>query len=168
MLDAEDKRTLGEMLEELRGRRILLPEAIEGRLRRAVVIRNWLAHDYFLDRDRDILSLEGRERMISELKDAADFLDSVDRELTAITETWMQVSGVATREQLEAACRDYMADAGDDSSAGGGSPHSANPAADDSGATQGAPRGDERDRVRCPAPRTAANTRHMHLCLGAR
>jgi hypothetical protein len=77
-------------------------------LRRALVVRNHLAHNFFAEADRAILSTDGRERLISELSEAADFLASVDAELTGIYENWMIARGITTRAGIEAAVEDYL------------------------------------------------------------
>jgi hypothetical protein len=83
---------------------------LEGRLIRALLLRNWLAHDYFWLRSADAMSPTGRARMIAELKEAGEFLESVDEELTAVTETWLESAGVH-REVIEAEIEGFLAQA---------------------------------------------------------
>ncbi len=107
-LDTELLRTLGQLLTSLRTV-ATIPQALDGRLSRALRLRNWLAHDYFRERSVDILSWDGRDRMIMELLEAAEFLGSVDEELTGITEAWFVSKGVS-RETIEAEMHAFMLD----------------------------------------------------------
>lgn len=95
--DTEFAKTLGQMLTALRARTTLAP-TLEPRLRQALELRNWLAHNYFGERADSILSWDGRERMISELQETADFLASVDVELTTISEQWLQRAGISKKK----------------------------------------------------------------------
>ena len=75
-----------------------VPPTLEDRLTRAVEIRNWLAHRCFRERAREILSVRGREVMISELQERADFLQVLDGEFTGITEKWLSRMGVSSED----------------------------------------------------------------------
>jgi len=98
--EAESAKTLGHLLTSLRDS-VPIPESLEGRLVRALRLRNWLAHRYFRDREVEALSWDGREKMIAELADAAEFLREVDLELTAVSEAWLAHKGIS-REVIEA------------------------------------------------------------------
>ena len=91
--DNEFTKTLGRMLATVRSRVTLSP-TFESELEAALERRNWLAHDYFWLRAHDVLSTKGRDKMIEELKEAADYLDTVDRQLTGVSERWMAKLGV--------------------------------------------------------------------------
>ena len=95
--DRESKKTLGRMQRDL-GKN--LPPTLETRLHKAVELRNWLAHRYFSERQIDILTLEGREQMICELQEKADFFKELDAEFTAILEKWMSIQGIS-KEEIE-------------------------------------------------------------------
>lgn len=99
LFEMEFARTLGNLVKALRERMTVASE-FESRLRRAVEIRNWLAHDYFWERAGSILTWDGRQGMISELQAAADYLGAVDEELTAISMHWLDRIGVS-REAVE-------------------------------------------------------------------
>jgi hypothetical protein len=103
--DTEFAKTLGNLVRALREQTTLAPE-FESRLRRAVELRNWLSHHYFWKRAGSILTWDGREQMISELQETADFLGSMDMELTAISEKWLDRVGVS-REAIEAEMAKY-------------------------------------------------------------
>ena len=77
-----------------------LPPTLENRLHEAVELRNWLAHRYFSERGINILTLEGREKMICELQDKADFFEQLDAEFTAILTKWLFIQGIS-KEELE-------------------------------------------------------------------
>jgi hypothetical protein len=104
----EFAKTLGRLVSTLAERAVLAP-AFEARLRRAVELRNWLAHHYFWERAGDLLSWEGRERMIAELQEAVDFLGTLDEELTAISMEWLKSQGV-TIEAILAEMAKYGSD----------------------------------------------------------
>lgn len=84
LFDAELKKTLGMLARNL-GERKRLPETLLEELRKAVRLRNWLAHRYFWQRQEGLRSQKGRERMITELEESAEFFRSVDRTFTDIT-----------------------------------------------------------------------------------
>jgi hypothetical protein len=98
--DAEFDRTLGQLVRSLRAT-LPMPQALEGRLARALILRNWLAHEYFWQRAPSALTRNGRDQMIVELQEAADYLRSVDQELTDVTDSWLAQHGVS-RETIEA------------------------------------------------------------------
>ena len=102
------RKTLGKMAKDLRERTHLSVD-LEEKLRRAVEMRNWLAHRYFAERDRDILTEAGREKMIAELEDCSDFLSSLDTEFSESLKAWMHNKGV-TEEKIREGVRSYLAD----------------------------------------------------------
>lgn len=55
----------------------LLSEDEKARLEIALEKRNWLAHRYFWDRYVEFSSASGRDSMIHELRNAADFFSSL-------------------------------------------------------------------------------------------
>lgn len=102
------KKTMGQMLKAIRGR-IAVSKELDEHLSKALDIRNWLAHEYFLKRDRQLLVWPGREKMVSELQSAADFLKKTDEELTDISLRWLEVGGI-TREQVDRELKAYIRD----------------------------------------------------------
>lgn len=84
LFDAELKKTLGALARDL-GKRKRLPETLLEELRKGVKLRNWLAHRYFWERQEELLSQKGREGMIAELEESAEFLRSVDKTFTDFT-----------------------------------------------------------------------------------
>ena len=100
LYDRELSKTLGQMVRTLKNT-ISISPTLEDRLKKAVDIRNWLAHRYFCERAREILSLREQEYMISELQEQADFLQALDREFTEIMEKWMERLGVSKEDICE-------------------------------------------------------------------
>ena len=95
--DRESQKTLGRMKRDLGNN---LSPTLENRLHEAVELRNWLAHRYFSERGINILTLEGREKMIFELQEKADFFKELDAEFNAIIEKWLFIQGIS-KEELE-------------------------------------------------------------------
>ena len=104
--DKELTKTLGRMAKDLTNIKSVSP-TLKDRLKRAVKIRNWLAHRYFYERSSKILSLRGREHMISELQEQADFLQALDGEFTEILEKWMEHLG-ASKEDIYEEVRKFL------------------------------------------------------------
>ena len=75
-------QTMGRTLSELE-RQGALPAGFESRLKRALKLRNWLAHDYFWERASEMASTAGRDLMRTELAEAAEALYALDDELVA-------------------------------------------------------------------------------------
>ena len=98
--DRERTKTLGQMAKALKNA-INISPTLKDRLNKAVEIRNWLAHRYFWERSRKILSWRGREHMISELQEQADFLQALDGEFTEIMKKWMEHLGVSKEDIYE-------------------------------------------------------------------
>ena len=100
-------KTLGQMARELEDKSYL-SETLETRLRKAVNLRNKLAHSYFYKRAKDILQLEGRGKMIIELNEVADFLNKLDEELTQTLKMWMNKMGI-TNEEIQSEFDKFIA-----------------------------------------------------------
>ena len=113
LFDQELLKTLGRMTQDLKNAMQISP-TLEDRLTRAVNVRNWLAHKYFSERSREILSARGREVMISELQEQADFLQALDTEFTEMMEKWLNRMGVSN-ENIRAEMERFL-DASDASS----------------------------------------------------
>ena len=106
LFDQELSKTLGKMAQNLKKAMPVSP-TLEDRLARAVEIRNWLAHRYFRERTREILSVRGRDVMISELQERADFLQALDSEFTGLMEKWLSRMGVSS-EDIRAEMQDSL------------------------------------------------------------
>lgn len=101
VFDREFIKTLGKLVNDLGGI-VSLPGALEGRLVHAVKKRNWLAHHYFWERIAQASSHNGREEMISELQEVADFFADLDDELSQVYQTWLDNLGI-TEDKVKAA-----------------------------------------------------------------
>ena len=99
-------KTLGAMARDLRLANCL-SEDLEVKMREAVKLRNYLAHRYFSERDKDILVEERREKMIIELQDWADGLKNLDNEFTDLLRSWLYRKGVS-EEEIQKEIRIYL------------------------------------------------------------
>ena len=94
-LIANLKKTLGRMKRDLENN---LPPTLENRLHEAVELRNWLAHRYFSKHAINILTWEGREKMIFDLQEKANFFKELDGEFTVILNKWLFSQGISKKE----------------------------------------------------------------------
>lgn len=78
--DAEFVKTFGKLLKVV-GEALDVPTDLRELLRRALKIRNWLAHDFFRDHAYEILTTEGRRTMIGEADEAGRLFARVDEAL---------------------------------------------------------------------------------------
>ena len=104
--DRELAKTLGRMASDLKNT-VDISSTLSDRLQDAVKIRNWLAHDYFAQRAREITLLKGREKMISELQEKADFFEALDREFTEIMYKWLNLHGIS-KEDIETEKKKFL------------------------------------------------------------
>ena len=111
VLDALFSRTLGHLVNEI-GKLASLSEDEEGRLRKALTKRNWLAHGYFSDRSIDFLSESGREKMVAELQEVSEFFHSLDELFTQRTMEYLDTFGI-TQELIDLELNRLLADPGD-------------------------------------------------------
>ena len=109
-LDSNYKKTLGKLIFEMR-KTTSIPSDMESRLMEALKKRNWLVHGYFWDRAGHFLTAEGRELMINELQDTANFFTQIGEELTAVNRAWATARGV-TEEMRREALEDLIKSAG--------------------------------------------------------
>ncbi|MCF2950498.1 hypothetical protein L0668_20505 [Paraglaciecola aquimarina] len=81
--DGESQRTLGQLLGRLQ--KLGIPcEELKIKLKEALKKRNWLAHSYFSERAMEFMSEDGRNQMIAELEESAEYFKSVDEEVSSI------------------------------------------------------------------------------------
>jgi len=95
MIDFYSAKTLGALIREMPERK-LVADGLRTKLREVAVKRNWLAHNYFWSRAALFMSKEGRAGMILELSDLADYIESVNDELTTIMKQWGAAHGLTT------------------------------------------------------------------------
>ena len=107
LFDENISKTLGQMVKALKDRGCLTV-SLEARLRDAVKMRNWLAHQYFFERDKSILTSSGCEKMIEELREKADSLKKLDDELVSMLKRWLEEKGVA-EEEIKSEMDNYLA-----------------------------------------------------------
>jgi hypothetical protein len=106
--EADADALFQELLSSTMGRQLRevlveedLPEELIARLRNALRIRNFLAHDYFREGSERFLSFSGRNEMLVELEALRAELAATDDELEGITRGIMVAKGI-TRETIEA------------------------------------------------------------------
>ncbi len=109
-VDSNYKKTLGKLIFEMR-KTTSIPSDMESTLMEALKKRNWLVHDYFWNRAGHFLTAEGRELMINELRDTANFLFQIGEELTAVNRAWATSKGV-TEEMRRESLEDLIRSAG--------------------------------------------------------
>lgn len=87
------------------------PEEVEtiAALRRALPIRNFLAHDFFWDRAVQFMSFSGREAMFSEIVSMHEPFHSADVLVSALVHRVAEAGGI-TPEQFEANLADALED----------------------------------------------------------
>ena len=89
-----------------------LSNTLIDRLKRALRIRNVLAHHYFRERAEQMLSVHGRISMLDELEDMRAELEATDNALEPITHRLLEAKGVS-RAMLEAELARMHAEHGD-------------------------------------------------------
>jgi len=87
------QKTLGNLISQIR-ESITISQELEIALSKALKKRNWLTHHYFWERAAAFMKKEGRESMIEELREIADFFEDIDSKLTAIVEEWGRKQGI--------------------------------------------------------------------------
>jgi hypothetical protein len=92
------RRTMGQARTELLRRRPDLT-GFEDKLRRAVTLRNFLAHNYFRERTTAFTTIEGKEAMVHELERAAECMEQVNDAFVGLSLDMIQAMG-ATEERL--------------------------------------------------------------------
>ena len=104
--DREAKKTFGRMKGDL-GKKAQFSKTLESRLNKAVKIRNWLVHRYFSERALNITTLEGREEIIFELQEKADFFKELDIEFTDLLFQWFYSRG-GSKEEFESELAKFL------------------------------------------------------------
>ena len=100
------KKTLGEIARQL-CKEADLSKSLEDKLKKATELRNWLVHEYFIERIGDLLNSERHNDMIIDLQDKAKFLRELDGELTELFRKWLCQIGIS-RETVELELENFM------------------------------------------------------------
>ena len=100
------KKTLGGIAQRLCSE-VDLSKSLEDRLKKATELRNWLVHEYFIERIGDLLNSERHNDMIIDLQDKANFLRELDGELTALFRKWLCQIGIS-RETIELELENFI------------------------------------------------------------
>jgi hypothetical protein len=99
LLDDLLSRTMGDQLGRALAEVDFTEDQIE-RLREALRLRNFLAHDFFRERIADFGTVAGRNRLIAELDEMRDNFVIIDGEVQEISYGLWAKHGV-TREEIE-------------------------------------------------------------------
>lgn len=99
IFDDLGSKTLGNLVGKVFNN---ISDAEQVRLKKALALRNWLAHEYFWERASEFASPSGRASMVKELQEAADGLFALDSLFKERTIEWGETIGV-TRESLQKA-----------------------------------------------------------------
>jgi hypothetical protein len=108
-MDREFEKTLGQLIRKLSGV-ATVPSNLASKLENALRLRNWLAHHYFRQRATEWVSREGRDQMISELKECRKSFVEADRLLDATFKPVREKYGF-TDERLHQEYQKYIAEA---------------------------------------------------------
>lgn len=93
MFDDALGKVIGKLLKRLR-QKMKVPPNLDRNLEEARNKRNWLAHDFFWDRAGELQTSRGRDKLIDELDQLADFFSKIDTHLTSIYEKWIKKTGI--------------------------------------------------------------------------
>ena len=104
--DRNFETTLGKMIRNLKAA-TTIPSDLETVLTAALTTRNFLAHNYFRERDTAFITEEGRDRMIKELQEAQALFTAADNRLTEATKAAREKFGF-TDEYLNRMLADYL------------------------------------------------------------
>lgn len=94
-------KTLGQLNQKLADSKMDLTH-LDDYLRRALRLRNFLAHNYFRERALAVELPVGRERMLDELAQAASFLQEIGERLNALTIKTYEARGLTPVDLREA------------------------------------------------------------------
>ncbi len=89
LIESMVKKTLGGLITQLLSSGSINP-TFESDLREVLKKRNWLVHKYFGERDAHLLTRNGRKMMITELTALAHEFETLDQQLTSISEVWLK------------------------------------------------------------------------------
>lgn len=81
-----------------------VPAPLRDRLQEGVKLRNFVAHHYFWDRSGQIMTTEGRNAMLDELREHRQFFSALDSEVFDVYKRWLLSKGVAA-DEIEAALK---------------------------------------------------------------
>lgn len=90
--------TMGHLITLLRPH-LAEDEALLADLAHVLSTRNWLAHRFFRETELNFASITGRERMLSELMQAADEFEQMDQRLRPVISRFLRARGLSDQEQ---------------------------------------------------------------------
>lgn len=77
------RKTAGQLVVKLKGM-VKASDELENDLVEAVKKRNWLAHDYFWGNSYNLLTTDGRDKMLNELHEISEYFSKMDERMTKI------------------------------------------------------------------------------------
>ncbi len=83
LYESMDEKTFGQVLRAAQ-KVMSIPNPLAADLETAVKKRNFLAHRFFVEHDTDHMTVEGRRRIIDELRDTLRFLQDIDKKLDEV------------------------------------------------------------------------------------
>src|SRR5438445_4154908 len=92
LLDRYSRKTFGQLARELKKKN--LADDLIAAIGTSVEKRNWLAHQYYVDRSVELLGFEGRSRMISELAEIRRTFIELDKRLMDVGAKWRLDHGI--------------------------------------------------------------------------
>lgn len=99
-------KTIGQLITRMK-KQLSLPPNLDKTLDDARHKRNWLAHEYFWARAGQIMTPCGRDEMIDELTQLADFFSEIDAHLVEIYQKWMKNVGIP-EETIDASLKQLI------------------------------------------------------------
>jgi recombinational DNA repair ATPase RecF len=106
-INQQFEQTLGRLIRSLKAA-APVPDDLETLLAAALGRRNFLAHHYFRERAEEFITRDGRERMITELREAQKLFESADDRLGQVAIPLREKYGL-TDEKLQPFMDQYMA-----------------------------------------------------------
>jgi hypothetical protein len=104
LYESHDRHTFGCVIHKAK-QLFRFSSEIETDLIKALDFRNYLAHKFFIEHDTDLLTHEGKVKMIDELLDIIKFIKPLDKKMDAIWMNAWEPYGITSEwieEQLKA------------------------------------------------------------------
>jgi hypothetical protein len=106
-----NKRTFGQLFKSVK-KRAEVPEPLLSNLDRALIKRNWLAHDFFYDRAVHLTDHDGLVTMIQELRELTELFQVTDRMIDSVCKDVWHSFGVTedwVDREIEKQAEEYHA-----------------------------------------------------------
>jgi hypothetical protein len=100
------EHTLGRMIKDLK-KVTDVPLDLSDKLSKALIMRNWLVHDYFREHAKEFLFSSCRKNMIKELKDVTHLINEADKQLSITLDPILKKYGI-TEELITKTSNDML------------------------------------------------------------